>query len=331
MQNETEYLNYFLPEKSIKQEPYKDPDKSKLLIASTKKIILFKDIDNYIPDNSIFVFNKSKVQKVRILEKKLTGGKIEIFILELTSDFSAKCLIKSTDKKFIGKEYVLNSFNAKITDIKKDYFEILFSEKVLDLINNIGVLPLPPYIKEERYKFRYYNNQFSENGFSVASPTAGLHFSLEKIQSLKEKGHDVIYINLDVNLGTFKPINTKYIQDHKIHSEKYHISEFDFQKLLKHKKNNKNIICVGTTSLRTIESVFLSNKFYGETDLFILPDTKLNLTTQLITNFHAPKSSLLSIVQNVYGENWKELYTYAITNKMKFLSFGDAVLFDINE
>jgi len=331
MQNETEFYNYFLPENSINQEPYSDPGKSKLLIASDKTIVPFSKIENFIPPNSLLIFNKSKVQKVRIIDEKSTGGKIEFFVLEILSKYTAKCLIKSTDKKTTGKKYFFSSFNVEIINVYPEFFEVKFSENILNLIENIGKVPLPPYIKDESRKYKYYNNQFSNNGFSVASPTAGLHFTNTTIEKLKKSGHEIVFINLDVNLGTFKPITTKYIEDHKIHSEKYNISEKDFIKILNYKKLNKNILCIGTTSLRAIESAFINNQLEGETDLFILPNTKLNLANQLITNFHAPKSSLLSIVHNIYGNKWRELYEFALNKKMKFLSFGDAVLFDINE
>ena len=331
MQNETEFYNYFLPENSINQEPYSDPGKSKLLIASDKTIVPFSKIENFIPPNSLLIFNKSKVQKVRIIDEKSTGGKIEFFVLEILSKYTAKCLIKSTDKKTTGKKYFFSSFNVEIINVYPEFFEVKFSENILNLIENIGKVPLPPYIKDESRKYKYYNNQFSNNGFSVASPTAGLHFTNTTIEKLKKSGHEIVFINLDVNLGTFKPITTKYLEDHKIHSEKYNISEKDFLKILNYKKLNKNILCIGTTSLRAIESAFINNQLEGETDLFILPNTKLNLANQLITNFHAPKSSLLSIVHNIYGNKWRELYEFALNKKMKFLSFGDAVLFDINE
>ena len=288
-------------------------------------------IENFIPPNSLLIFNKSKVQKVRIIDEKSTGGKIEFFVLEILSKYTAKCLIKSTDKKTTGKKYFFSSFNVEIINVYPEFFEVKFSENILNLIENIGKVPLPPYIKDESRKYKYYNNQFSNNGFSVASPTAGLHFTNTTIEKLKKSGHEIVFINLDVNLGTFKPITTKYIEDHKIHSEKYNISEKDFLKILNYKKLNKNILCIGTTSLRAIESAFINNQLEGETDLFILPNTKLNLANQLITNFHAPKSSLLSIVHNIYGNKWRELYEFALNKKMKFLSFGDAVLFDINE
>ena len=331
MQNETEFYNYFLPENSINQEPYSDPGKSKLLIASDKTIVPFSKIENFIPPNSLLIFNKSKVQKVRIIDEKSTGGNIEFFVLEILSKYTAKCLIKSTDKKTTGKKYFFSSFNVEIINVYPEFFEVKFSENILNLIENIGKVPLPPYIKDESRKYKYYNNQFSNNGFSVASPTAGLHFTNTTIEKLKKSGHEIVFINLDVNLGTFKPITTKYLEDHKIHSEKYNISEKDFIKILNYKKLNKNILCIGTTSLRAIESAFVNNQLEGETDLFILPKTKLNLANQLITNFHAPKSSLLSIVHNIYGNKWRELYEFALNKKMKFLSFGDAVLFDINE
>ena len=152
-------------------------------------------------------------------------------------------------------------------------------------------------------------------------------FTNELIEEFKNKNIETAFINLDVNLNTFKPVKSKNLNDHNIHKEFYSIDKTEYNKIITYKESNKNIYCVGTTTLRAIETAHNTENLVGDTDLFILPDTKINLPTHLITNFHAPMSSLLSIVQNVYGDNWKELYKYAIDQGLKFLSFGDAVLF----
>ena len=328
---ESKVYNYNLPKKSINQTPYKDPNLSKLLIAETKNIIEFKNINSIITKPSLFIMNKSQVQSVRVVSKKSTGGKIEVFVLDIKSTFTAKCLIKSTDKKILNKKYVLQDFNFEIIDIQNDTYEIRFNIPVTEIIKSYGRIPLPPYIKDDSSKYKYYNNQFAEGGFSVASPTAGLHFTNQLINNLTKEGHKFIFINLDVNIDTFKPITERYLEDHKIHKENYQISKTDYEFILDAKNSNIDIYCIGTTSLRAIESAYVTGKLSSSTNYFIYPDTKINIPDYLITNFHAPNSSLLSIVDCIYGSQWIDLYNFAIESELKFLSFGDAVLFNVNE
>ena len=200
-----------------------------------------------------------------------------------------------------------------------------------EIIKNYGQIPLPPYIKDDSSKYEYYNNQFAKGGFSVASPTAGLHFTNQQINNLTKEGHKFIFINLDVNIDTFKPITERYLEDHKIHKENYQINKEDFEFILDAMSSNIDIYCIGTTSLRAIESAYITGELSSSTDYFIYPDTKINIPNFLITNFHAPNSSLLSIVDCIYGSEWKNLYDFAINAELKFLSFGDAVLFNVNE
>ena len=320
-------FDYTLPSNAINQFPYQNPEDSKLLNANTREIFSFSDLPELVQTNSLFILNKSKVKKVRILTSKLTGGKLEIFILKIIDDYTAVCLIKSSDRKNIDKLYKTTNFNFRILQKDEDSFTCKFDVNVNDLIKEYGILPLPPYIKDDPEKRKKYNNEFSDDGFSVASPTAGLHFSNKLINKL-EQSNDFAFVNLDVNIDTFKPMKSSNLDEHNIHSETYSITSDDFNKIIDFKNKGKPIYCVGTTSLRAIETAYSTNNINGVTDLFIKPDTKINIPDYLITNFHAPMSSLLSIVENVYGEYWKELYEYALKNKLKFLSFGDAVLFE---
>jgi S-adenosylmethionine:tRNA ribosyltransferase-isomerase len=324
-------FDYKLPKESINQNPYKNPNNSKLLIADTKEIIKFKEFNKIINSPSLFIMNKSTVRNVRIQSKKKTEGTIEIFILQILGNNIAKCLIRSTDRKVLNKKYELENFEFKIIKIENNTFHIHTNLAINEIIDKYGKTPLPPYIEDNSKKYKYYNNQFSSGGFSVASPTAGLHFTNKQIKILKKLGHDFVYINLDVNVDTFKPVTSKFLEDHDIHEEYYNIDESDFNKILKAKNKNINIYCIGTTSLRAVESAYLSGNLNGRTDYFIFPDTKINIPDYLITNFHAPKSSLLSIVANVYGARWPKLYQYALNSGLKFLSFGDAVIFKVNE
>ena len=327
----SEIFDYHLPSESINQNPYKDPNDSKLLIANKRDIITFESLPSIINKPSLFILNKSTVQNVRVKTNKLTGGSIEIFFLEILEDKIAKCLIKSSDKKHLNKQYNLNIFDFEIIDINNDTFHIKTSLNIEEILSKHGKTPLPPYIEDNENKYKYYNNQFSDGGFSVASPTAGLHFTNNLIKQLEKDGHEFVYINLDVNIDTFKPVTSEYLDQHNIHEEKYRILEIDFNKIMKAKELGIEIYCVGTTSLRTIETAYLTNNLAGKTDYFIFPDTKINIPDYLITNFHAPKSSLLSIVSAIYGNEWTELYKHALESGLKFLSFGDAVLFEVNE
>ena len=323
-------LDYELPVGSIAQEPYRNPEDSKILDASTKEIYKFLDIDKLIDSKSLLLFNSSQVIDVRIKTRKIkTDGQFEIFILEILGKNTAICLIKTRGKKILNEEILLENFNLTLVSQEKDKFEVIFSMSVLDIIQNYGITPLPPYIADEEHKYKYYKNFFSNKGFSTASSTAGLHFTPNIFKKLTNKGIEIDYINLDIGLGTFKPISTDYVEDFNIHSENYEINKNTFENIVKKKEIGYKIYCVGTTTLRALEYAFINSKLKGSNDLFITKGFKFNIADFLITNFHAPKSTLISIVQAIYGDKWKELYKYAIDRNLKFLSFGDAVLLKI--
>ena len=323
-------LDYELPVGSIAQEPYRNPEDSKILDASTKEIYKFTDIDKLIDSKSLLLFNSSQVIDVRIKTRKIkTDGQFEIFILEILGKNTAICLIKTRGKKILNEEILLENFNLTLVSQEKDKFEVIFSMSVLDIIQNYGITPLPPYIADGEHKYKYYKNFFSNKGFSTASSTAGLHFTPNIFKKLTNKGIEIDYINLDIGLGTFKPISTDYVEDFNIHSENYEIDKNTFENIVKKKEIGYKIYCVGTTTLRALEYAFINSKLKGSNDLFITKGFKFNIADFLITNFHAPKSTLISIVQAIYGDKWKELYKYALDRNLKFLSFGDAVLFKI--
>ena len=328
----TSDLEYKLKNSSIAQTRYKEPGNSKLLFASNKQITTFNNYIQKLNQKSVFIFNKSSVQNVRIETKKLkTEGIIEFFILSLLTTNTAEVLIKTSSNLSPGDELSTYVADVRIINKTNSVFTVDFNTDVQGLINKYGKVPLPPYIKDDVSKYDDYKNQFSNGGFSVASSTAGLHFSLDMISDLIKNGHKVFYINLDINLGTFKQIDTVMVEDYKIHSENYCMDESDFENILSLKKNGYNIVAVGTTVLRTLETVAKTYIFKGFTNLFITPGYKFIVSNTLITNFHAPKSSLLSIIQTIFGDSWKNLYSFAQSNHLKFLSFGDAVLFNIDE
>ena len=326
----TNKLSYKLSKDNIEQERYKNPEDSRLLIAETKEIIQFKDLLSVTSEKAVFVLNKSTVRNVRLKTNKIdSGGKLEIFILNKISDYECECLLNFSGKKTKGLEITTNIVKFKIIEKYKDTYKISTDIKIDALIENYGITPLPPYIRDDVRKYEYYKTDFSSGGFSVAASTAGLHFNNKMISKLEKQNKIIKYINLDIGIGTFKPIDTKFIEDHKVHNENYFIKKNDYKEILKLKDDGYKIYAVGTTVLRTLETVINTKNYKGSTDLYIKPGYQFKLVDYLITNFHAPNSSLLSIVLSIYGKEWKELYMYAQTNKLKFLSFGDAVLFKI--
>ena len=328
----TSDLEYVLDESSIAQYRYKEPANSKLLIASTNEILTFKNFLNELKDKSVFVFNKSTIHNVRIeTTKSHSGGKIEFFILNILDSNTAEVMIKTSSNLKPSDIIDTPIATVSILDKSEGIFTVDFKKDVRELIQKFGKVPLPPYINDNSSKYDDYKNEFSEGGFSVATSTAGLHFTLDMIADLQNNGHKVFFLNLDINLGTFKQIHTKNIEDYEIHSEFYKVSDDEFNEILDLKEIGYKVVAVGTTVLRTLETVFTSGIYEGKTNLFITPGYKFNIPDFLITNFHAPRSSLLSIVQTIYGSEWKKLYEYAQKNNLKFLSFGDAVLFKIDE
>jgi len=326
----TNELSYKLSKDNIAQERYKNPEDSRLLIAETKEIIQFKDLLSVTSEKAVFVLNKSTVRNVRLKTNKIdSGGKLEIFILNKISDYECECLLNFSGKKTKGLEITTNIVKFKIIEKNKDTYKISTDIKIDALIESYGITPLPPYIEDNVRKYEYYKTEFSSGGFSVAASTAGLHFNKKMISKLEKQNKIIKYINLDIGIGTFKPIDTKFIEDHKVHNENYFIKEKDYKEILKLKEDGYKIYAVGTTVLRTLETIINTKNYKGSTDLYIKPGYQYKLVDYLITNFHAPNSSLLSIVLSIYGKEWKELYMYAQTNKLKFLSFGDAVLFKI--
>ena len=332
IKTKTDTLNYELNKNNIAQTRYINPEESKLLIANTKEIIKFKELINILPNKSVLVLNKSEVKDVRIkTNKKTTGGKIEIFILNKISYNLCECLLNFSGPKNIGSFIDTDNFKFEIIDKNNGIYLIKTSSSIKKIIKNYGSTPLPPYIKDNESQYKNYKSDYTKGGFSLAASTAGLHFNNKILDKYRQKGIVVMFLNLDIGLGTFKPIKTEYINDHKIHQEKYSMLKKEYNHLIKLKEKGYVIYSVGTTVLRSLETIAISGKYKGVTDLYITPGFKFKIVDYLITNFHAPKSTLLSIVLTIYGKNWKELYMYAQKKKMKFLSFGDGVLFKINE
>lgn len=335
-----EDFNYTLPENLIAQNPSQKRGDSKLLSINpeTNSInnLNFKDLFNLINKDDLLIFNDTKVIKARLFGEKLTGGKVEILVERIIDEKNALALIK-TSKKINTSLTIKTSKNRLIEIFARD--ENLFRIKIEDgdfysLLDNEGHVPLPPYIKRKDKKIDEdrYQTIFAKESGAVAAPTAGLHFSQEDFNRLKEKKINFAFITLHVGSGTFQPVKVANINDHKMHKEIYHIPIATKQLIDETRVKGGRIIAVGTTVLRALESAYQNamtpNKFQ-ETDIFIKPGYKFKIVDALFTNFHLPKSTLLMLVSALAGRDFiMKSYHEAIKNKYQFFSYGDAMFIE---
>ncbi len=331
--------DYDLDESLIAQTPIKERDHSKLLVVNKNngnfKDEHFYNIIDYLHKGDVLVLNNTKVLPSRIIGYKIdTNAKIEVLLLkEIESDIW-ECLVRPQKRVKIGTRIhfeddfeceVLEVLNDGITHVKFDYKGIF-----VEHLNSIGAMPLPPYIHEKLKDNDRYNTVYAKNIGSAAAPTAGLHFTNELLEKLKDKGIEILYVTLNVGLGTFRPVVENDITKHDMHKELYDISDDVANKLNKAKEENRRIICVGTTSLRTLEAnISKYNKFKStveETGIFIYPPYKFKSADALITNFHLPKSTLVMLVSAFSSVDIiMNAYKHAQNEKYKFFSFGDAM------
>lgn len=334
--------DYDLPESMIATRPASPRDHSKLLVYNNKTSEIvhthFYELSKYLPVKTLLVFNESKVFPCRLYGQKKTGGKAELFLLSLIPHHGGyECLIRARGKKEVSDIFLFDGMEATIIDILEGgSFLVSFNishEELLNLIDRVGNIPIPPYIRgglsDEKDKEDYQTIYAKDSG-SVAAPTAGLHFTKEVFKSLDDRGIKKDFITLHVGAGTFKTVDCDSILDHVMHEELYSISEKTASNL---NENYGNIIAVGTTTLRTLESSFdkKTSKFHGGellgTKIFLYPGVPVNSVKGLITNFHLPKSTLLMLVSSLIGrEKTLELYEIAKKENYRFFSYGDSML-----
>ncbi len=330
---------YHLPSELIADRPVPERDKSRLMIYSKKNNEIihthFYKIADFLPSKTTLVMNDSKVFPCRLLGQKKSGGKIEVFFLSLiTQDGLYPVLIKSSNRKNIADEFEFGELKIKIEAKNEDYsflVSVNLSPKQLeDFLNKEALVPIPPYIRQgqsdEKDKVDY-QTVYAQSVGSVAAPTAGLHFTQDVFDSLKNKGIEKAFVTLHVGAGTFLPVKSDDITEHQMHSEYYSINKEELRKIQK-----GNLIAVGTTSLRVLESAWDGQKvdFDGglqSTNIFLYSGKEIHSVKGLITNFHLPESSLIMLVSALIGrEKTLELYQEAITHKYRFFSYGDAML-----
>ena len=331
-----ELFDYNLDESLIAQTPLLNRDESRLMILDKKSGEVehkkFKDIIDYLNKDDILVMNDSKVLPARLIgEKEETKAIIELLLLKNIKDDIWECLAKPVKRLKIGTIITFsNSLKAKCVDIKEEgicYFEFIYEGIFLEILEELGEMPLPPYIHEKLSDKDRYQTVYAKSIGSSAAPTAGLHFTEELINKIKEKGINICFITLHVGLGTFRPVSVENVETHKMHSEFYTMDEYTANLL-----NNRRgkIISVGTTTTRTLETIMNKyDKFVecsGFTDIFIYPGYKFKAVDSLITNFHLPKSTLLMLVSAISSrEKIINAYNIAVEEKYRFFSFGDAM------
>lgn len=334
-------FDYFLPEQLIAQTPIKERDCSRLMVLDKNDGSIchkhFYDIIDYLNSGDVLVLNNSRVIPARIFGKRHgSGGVIETLMLKAISENEWEVLVKPGRKALIGQriEYG-NLLEGIVTAITKDGNRIIkFTHNrsnIYEVLDEIGNMPLPPYIKAKLEDKERYQTVYSKDIGSAAAPTAGLHFTKQLLEQIKNKGVIIKYVTLHVGLGTFRPVKVEDVTQHIMHSEQFFIPEDTEKAIVNAKKNGKRVICVGTTSVRTVESAFDENlkinSYSGETSIFIYPGYKFKVPDAIITNFHLPQSTLLMLI-SAFSDREKVLNAYneAIKEKYRFFSFGDAML-----
>lgn len=339
----TDDFDYYLPEDLIAQTPLAQRDSSKLLVLNKKtggtEHKHFNDIIEYLHKGDVLVLNDTKVIPARLYGvKEDTGAAIELLMLKDHGNNIWECLTRPAKRI---KEGTIISFGdgrlkARCTRIEDEgirYFSLIYDGILYEVLDELGQMPLPPYIHEKLLDKDRYQTVYAKHIGSAAAPTAGLHFTEELLQKIKDKGVEIYFVTLHVGLGTFRPVNVEDVTKHKMHSEYYEMSEPVAKALNKAKKEGRNIISVGTTSVRTLETIM---QLYGEfrpckgnTEIFIYPGYKFKAIDKLITNFHLPKSTLIMLVSALAGkENIMNAYKEAVDKKYRFFSFGDSMFID---
>lgn len=332
---------YDLPEELIAQDPLEDRTASRLLVLDRKtgavKHKIFSDVIDYLNEGDCLVINNTRVIPARLIgEKEGTGGKVEVLLLKRRANDVWETLVKPGKKLKPGAKITFGDgrLRAEVLEVVEEgnrlvkfYYEGIFEE----ILDSLGEMPLPPYITHKLEDKEMYQTVYAKFDGSAAAPTAGLHFTKELLNKIEEKGIKIASITLHVGLGTFRPVKVDDVNNHHMHTEWYEVNTEAADIINETKRNGGRVICVGTTSCRTIESVADDNGYMkaktGETDIFIYPGYKFKVMDGLITNFHLPESTLVMLVSAFAGkENVLSAYETAVKEKYRFFSFGDAML-----
>ena len=332
-------FDFDLPEELIAQHAVNPRDHSKLLVLNKEKKEIehkrFYNIIDYLKKDDVLVINRTKVIPARLYGRKDTGTVLECFLLKRYDLYTWEVLLKPAKRLKIGQKVVFseNLLEAELIEIKEDGNRVLkfnYKGNFEEILDKLGEMPLPPYITEKLEDRNRYQTVYAKEGESVAAPTAGLHFTEELIERIREKGIIIAEVFLDVGLGTFRPVQTENVNDHIMHSEKYWVPKETTEIVNNAKKNGNRVIAVGTTSVRTLESSvnekdeLIENT--SETSIFIYGDYKFKIVDAIITNFHLPKSTLIMLISAFGGKDFVfGAYKEAVKEKYRFYSFGDSM------
>ena len=332
-------FNYDLPEELIAQVPIKNRDESRLMVLDKENKTIehhtFKDIIDFLEPGDCLVRNNTKVIPARLYGKKETGANVEFLLLNNIEGDVWESIVRPGNKLHVGAKVIFgdNDLVAEVIDIMpggtrkvKFTYDGIFNE----ILDKIGLMPLPPYIHETLKDKDRYQTVYAKYRGSAAAPTAGLHFTDDLLDRIKEKGVDIANVTLHVGIGTFRPVKETEVEKHKMHSEHFYIKEEDCEKINKAKREGHRVICVGTTSCRVLESISDDKGFVkpteGDTQIYIYPGYKFKCLDALITNFHLPESTLIMLVSALAGREFVlEAYKEAVKEKYRFFSFGDAM------
>ena len=330
---------YDLPTELIAQVPIKNRDESRLMVLDKQNQTIehhtFKDIIDFLEPGDCLVRNNTKVVPARLYGKKETGANVEFLLLNNIEGDVWESIVRPGNKLHVGTKVFFGERElvAEVLDIMpggtrkvKFSYEGIFNE----ILDKIGLMPLPPYIHEKLEDKDRYQTVYAKYRGSAAAPTAGLHFTDELLNKIREKGIDIANVTLHVGIGTFRPVKETEVEKHEMHSEHFYIKEEDCEKINKAKREGHRVICVGTTSCRVLESISDENGMVkpteGDTKIFIYPGYKFKCLDALITNFHLPESTLIMLVSSFAGREFTlEAYKVAVEEKYRFFSFGDAM------
>ncbi len=333
-------FNYELPEELIAQHPYDKRDEARLMVLNRKEQTIenkiFRDVIDYLNPGDCLVINDTKVIPARLYGQKETGAKVEFLLLKQMENDIWEVMVRPGRKLLKGAKVTFGDgiLRAEVLEILEGgNRKVKFSYNGIfnEILDKIGLMPLPPYIKESLKEKDKYQTVYARDLGSSAAPTAGLHFTEELLEKVQQKGVTIAKVTLHVGIGTFRPVKVENIEEHKMHSEHFYIKQEDVEKINTAKKNGKRVIAVGTTSCRVLESIADEKGYVKEieadTSIFIYPGYKFKCIDALITNFHLPESTLLMLVSALAGRDYiMKAYNKAVEEKYKLFSFGDAMI-----
>ena len=336
-------FDYELPEELIAQTPIKKRDESRLMILNRKEQTIehkvFKDIIDYLKPGDVLVRNNTKVIPARLYGKKETGANVEFLLLKNIEGDVWESIVRPGNKLHVGAKVIFGDgiLEAKILEVmpggtrKVEFkYDGIFNE----ILDKIGLMPLPPYIHEKLKEKDRYQTVYAKYEGSAAAPTAGLHFTPELLEEIRKKGIEIANVTLHVGIGTFRPVKEDTVEAHKMHSEHFYIKQEDVDKINKAKQEGRRVIAVGTTSCRVLESIAdektgMVKQIEDDTEIFIYPGYKFKCIDGLITNFHLPQSTLLMLVSALAGKEYiMKAYKEAVKERYRFFSFGDAMFIE---